>query len=137
MKNVLLYIWQFPQNVLGLLLWGVLRIAGKFDYAAIYPHYPFKLILTPIPGFGVTLGKYIFIGKLNAPDVEIHHEKGHGIQSRRFGLIYLFAVGIPSLILSFRHRVLHRGWTYEARQKWYYSRWPENNADKLGGVKRG
>jgi len=136
MRNIAMYIWQLPQNLLGLIVWGILRLAGKVDIVTTYTHYPYKVIRVPYPGFGVSLGKYIILGIVNYPDIEIAHEKGHSKQSEMYGPLYLFIVGIPSLILQFRHRVLHKSWDYKERMEWYYSRWPEKQADQLGKVQR-
>ena len=62
------------------------------------------------------------------------HELGHTVQSRRLGPLYLPTVGIVSptralYAMAYRWRT-GRGW---AR---YYDRWPEDAADRYGGIVR-
>lgn len=85
----------------------------------------------------MSLGNYIvFAHNGYADDDSIRHEYGHQIQSRRFGPLYLFIVGIPSFFRNIYDRVAHKNWTYEERVEWYYGGWPEKQADKYGGVHR-
>jgi hypothetical protein len=52
------------------------------------------------------------------------------------GWLYLPLVGLPSIIGNIWDRLFHKKWSSDRREKWYYSRYPENWADKLGGVIR-
>jgi hypothetical protein len=132
MKELLLLTWQFPQNILGLCLLCVFKTAGKL---VAYQHHH-DVYRVSLNGFGVSLSPYIFVGNVADTEKTIQHEKGHAVQSRRYGPLYLLIVGIPSLVRNIIHRTLHKSWTYEERQSWYYSGWPEKQADKLGGVVR-
>jgi hypothetical protein len=58
------------------------------------------------------------------------HEHGHQIQSLYFGFLYLLIIGLPSVLNNIRSRIANKD------SKWYYSRYPEKWADKLGGVER-
>ena len=122
--EILMYLWQFPQNLLGLLLLDFFRPEEAYDYKGVRLYYA-----TRMPG-GISLGRYIIVayhtkdytGKTEA------HEWGHTRQSRMLGGFYLFVIGIPSLVWAAWHR-RHKERSYY----WFYTeRW----ADKLGGVKR-
>jgi hypothetical protein len=46
-------------------------------------------------------------------------------------------IGIPSAIFNnLRDRLFHKKWSSQQRYKWYYSRYPEAWADRLGEVQR-
>jgi hypothetical protein len=131
MKRVLLFIWQLPQNILGLL---VILFTGAFKTK------DGRYWVTGKGGFGVSLGSFIIFGDMNGryipTEKSIQHEQGHQKQSLYLGPLYLIVVGIPSLLGNLWDRFFHGSWNYRAREKWYYSRYPENWADKLGNVIR-
>jgi hypothetical protein len=84
----------------------------------------------------VSLGSYIIVSK-QASSTVIFHEYGHYRQSKLLGPLYLLLVGIPSCLFNnVWDRLAHKKWSTERRVAWYYSRYPESWADKLGGVKR-
>ena len=117
--SVLLYVWQLPQNILGEVL-ALCYGAGKGrDYRGVKMHYS-----NTIPG-GISLGRHIILNdRYRHDDKEKKHEWGHTRQSLLLGWLYLFVVGIPSIIWASRHR------------RDYFSFWTERWADRLGGVKR-
>jgi hypothetical protein len=83
---------------------------------------------------GVCLGEYIFVS-VQAGERLLRHEYGHTRQSRRLGWLYLVVVGLPSVSMAAYSRVAARlGRPGPARR--YYDRFPENWADRLGGVQR-
>ena len=129
MKNILLWIWQLPQNLLGLAIWGFFRLQKrKLDvYDRMYES--LTIIRTDHAVLGVALGYYIFVGR-QANNDTYNHERGHSIQSRRFGLLYLFAVGIPSIIRNIR--LPRQPGTWEERQRWYYSGSTRNLSEYSG-----
>lgn len=122
--DILLYIWQLPQNLAGLLLVAIYRPEEAYDYKGVRLYYA-----TRMPG-GISLGRYIIVsyyakdytGKTEA------HEWGHTRQSRMLGWLYLFVVGIPSLVWAAWHR--------KHKERSYFSFFTEAWADKLGGVER-
>lgn len=125
-KEVLLYLWQLPQNLLGLLV--IFFSKAKKDNS-------YNVYITNCR-IGVSLGKYIILNKHYSYNI-ILHEQGHQKQSLYFGWLYLIIIGIPSSIfVNLWDRIFHKKWTYQERIKWYYSRYPERWADKLGGVIR-
>jgi len=97
----------------------------------------FTMIHLPLPLFGgVSLGRYLFFGDPNPSADLVAHERGHMIQSRRLGPLYLLVVGVPSVARAMYHRRRHAHWTPEARSEWYHRHWPESAADRHGGVRR-
>lgn len=97
MKEVLLYIWQLPQNLLGLALYKIYK--GHEICTKEVCGNGIKCKLSPQMAGGITLGKYIIV---NNPK-HLYHELGHTKQSKRLGPLYLLVIGLPSLI----HAGLH------------------------------
>lgn len=132
--RVLLFLWELPQNVLGILTLAVERIAGNI--IRIEEKEGRYLIELRGEG-GVSLGIFIFHSKRDSKYVPMglenrDHEFAHAVQSRMFGPLYLLVVGLPSVMRVFyamAHRRIHG-------RRWggYYDGWPENAADRLGGV---
>lgn len=120
MKQVLLYIWQLPQNLLGLLFLLFIRGEERHKLGDITFYYK--------DGFtgGISLGNYIIIGSKCQKSVK--HEYGHCIQSRWLGPLYLLVVGLPSILHAWLCDCEKRGHSY-------YDFWCEKWANKLGGVK--
>lgn len=134
--KVLKWMWQLPQNLVGFLL------TRKYEYLSIrrmdgkWVNVYFKSFFNS----GVSLGDYIILdywycGRECSRQV-VSHEYGHSKQSLILGWLYLPLVGLPSVIGNIWDRLFHKNWTSKQREKWYYSRYPENWADKLGGVVR-
>lgn len=129
MIKFVLWIWELPQNLLGFMYSRFAQEIFIFD-KNIWVYY------TPCFKAGVTLGQYIILDpvyKQAFPDhleKTIKHEYGHVKQSRILGWFYLFIVGIPSVIRN----ILNRINPVKFNLKWYYSGFPEKQADKLGGV---
>lgn len=117
--TILLWLWQFPQNLVG---WVYLFFHFK-DVRKFQPYHDAGIFVVPIKG-GVSLGKYIFVERLDW--YLVCHEYGHCRQSKMLGWFYLLVIGLPSLIWN---RICKKNWNY---YRFYTERW----ADKLGGVKR-
>ncbi len=130
MKNVLLWIWQLPQNLLGLVVLLFNKVSSghvKVKYIDDIKYYSAKYV----NNCGVSLGNYIFFDSDRPITKEaIHHERGHQKQSLKYGWLYLFIIGLPSAMGNIYSRLAHKD------SKWYYSQWWERTADKLGGVVR-
>lgn len=127
MKKVLLWLWQLPQNILGLLV--ILFTGARYNdisydglenfwWAKRYGH------------FGVSLGNYIIFGSGPVSHDSLKHEHGHQKQSRMLGPLYLIVIGLPSLLGNIYARIFNKD------SEWYYKQPWEAWADKLGGVKR-
>lgn len=123
--KLVLYIWQLPQHLLGLLLCLALKSkikeTQKYEVSKVY-------WLSTKARWGVSLGQYIFLANVYT-QLTVRHEYGHSIQSKMLGPFYLLAVGIPSVIQNILSRII--GGKYAAN---YYNRYPENWANRLGGV---
>lgn len=124
LNKFLVYSWQLPQNVLGLL---VILFTG----AAYMPQHDCWIAINDKSYFGVSLGSYIIFGLGYPGEVTLKHEQGHQKQSLYLGWLYLVLIGIPSAIgnLLFRISFIDRKWDYY-KQPW------EKWADVLGGVER-
>lgn len=119
----MLYLWQLPQEIIGYFL--VLILKGKQSKYGIIGIYTVPNLFHS----GISLGSYIiFDGRIELSEIDVLHEYGHQLQSRFLGPLYLLIVGIPSLIGNIYSRIKKKD------NKWYYSRFPENWADKLGGI---
>lgn len=121
MKALLLYIWQLPQNLLGLLFLLILKGEKKHRYGNIEFYY------ASVFNGGISLGKYIILDT-TAPK-SIKHEYGHCCQSRMLGWLYLPIVGLSSLTWCALYSYVpwFRRWSY-------YDFWTEKWANRLGGV---
>ena len=128
MKKFLLYLWQLPQNVLGVLViifTGAQKVIGEDG-----------CWLTNVCPFGVSLGKYVIFGQ-RFSDTDLKHERGHQKQSLYLGWLYLLLIGLPSALGNIYDQLAHQNWLVIDRIVWYYSQPWEKWADRLGGVDRG
>lgn len=123
--KILKYIWQLPQ-MLAALIWYVIK---KKDilYNSVGTFY--KVYVGANRG-GVTLGDKIFISKYYHGEylnMIIAHESGHVKQSLYLGPLYLFVIGIPSILWAGLHKAI-------LPRKSYYWFYTEAWANKLGGL---
>ena len=119
MKGILSFIWQLPQNLLGIVL--------RFIYDGNDCIYKDAIVRrsTTMRG-GISLGKYIIVNQWST-EKSVMHEYGHSLQSKKLGWLYLLVVGLPSII----HAAV-----CPCKRHSYYDFFCEAWADKLGGVKR-
>lgn len=134
-KEVALYIWQLPQNLIGLLLMLFYTNDGKYTVS----NGNIVMFSRNMPG-GISLGKYSIISRLYIEkteeetlntDVVKHEAFGHGKQSRILGPFYLPVIGLPSIIWATLYGPVIK-YTKNGYYKFYTEKW----ADKLGGVIR-
>lgn len=121
MKNILLYVWQLPQNLLGLLFLLFIKGEERHKLCGITFYYS-----AGFPG-GISLGQYIIMG--GKCEKSVRHEFGHCLQSKILGWLYLPVVGLSSLLHAWLHDC-------DAIGKTYYHFWTEEWADALAGVTR-
>ena len=123
--KILLWIWQLPQNLLGLLF--LLFLAGdkRYELKGIRFYYQ-----QGFPG-GVTIGEYIIVG--SRQELTIRHEYGHVLQSRMLGPLYLIIIGLPSLMHAWLNGAIG---CCENHKEGYYHFYTEKWADKIAGIKR-
>ena len=130
LKKILLYIWQLPQNLLGLLVICFTR-ALHYNSSDTWE--------TSDYSFGVSLGNYIIFGTkvCRVSETSLKHEQGHQKQSLYLGWLYLIIIGLPSITFNIWDIVAHKNWGINKRLDWYYKKLPwERWADKLGKVER-
>lgn len=128
--EILLYIWQLPQNIAGLIMLLIYRIEKKYLKLNGRTFY-----YTPEMISGISLGNYIIIKKEDW-GVDMRHEYGHSVDSRKFGPLYLIVIGLPSLLGNIYDKIFHKNWKYSDSCEWYYNQPWEKSADKNGGVNR-
>lgn len=134
MTDILLFLHQLPQNIIGVIVWLVTNPKQhKCSFDGQWHTYFIAARFTG--GWGVSLGDFIFFGGERGV-TSIRHEHGHQIQSMYLGWLYLLIVGIPSFARCVFDILFHKNWTTEERVKWYYSGFLEKWADKLGNVQR-
>ena len=125
LKDILLYLWQLPQNLVGFVLKQIYpaEIKHRVNGNVVYINRKFRS--------GISLGRYIIL-KWDDP-IDIRHELGHCKQSRRWSWAYLFVPGLCSIVHN-----MHRTWKNKRGKPVcdYYHYWVEAQADRLGGVKR-
>ena len=122
MVKVLLWLWQLPQNLVGVVtvfLLSAYRPIVK-DLPEIYIHYNTWFS-------GVSLGDFIILNGYCYTENTVKHEKGHQKQSLYLGWLYLPLIGLPSVIGNLLHRLIKFDYYKQPWEAW---------ADKLGGVKR-
>lgn len=115
MKRISRWLWQLPQNILGL---AVTMFAQVKHPGGWYE-------CDWLPGGGICLGEYIFLR--NRHTDKLLHLAGHREQSRILGPAYLFAVTFVSMGRWIYSRFIPR----LNRHQWYYSGWPEKQANQL------
>ncbi len=117
-----MWIWCFPQMLLGLLVKVFTRAQKKDGY-----------YLYGVQRGSVSLGEYIFLCPAHKGSARVlAHEMGHRVQSRMLGWLYIPVILLPSLIWAgcFEGYRRRKGVSYYA---FYTEKW----ADKLGGVSGG
>ena len=124
------YIWQLPQNLLGV-LWknvkkeSIITEVSNDDLRSVEAKgYLIKA------GGAVTLGQYVFISQTyQDQSATIKHECGHVKQSLILGPLYLIVIGIPSILHAWLNDYI--GCDEEKDYSHFYT---EKWADKLMGI---
>lgn len=125
MTRALLLAWQLPQLLLGWALVLLLRARRRPSYRGV------AVFEAARPRGGVSFGPVIIMNRREHSPRLLAHEWGHSKQSVMLGPLYLFVVGLPSVTFA----TLTRAGLL--RRADYFRRYPENWADRLGGVRRG
>lgn len=127
-------IWELPQNLCGLLAYLVLRLSGGVRET----QRDGRFLYVQTRGTAVSLGWFVFwvawlgSGGPGARERNRRHEYGHTVQSRIFGPLYLVLIGLPSAARA----VYARLYFAAHKRPWngYYRGYPEDWADRLGGI---
>lgn len=117
-------IWQLPQWLVGLV--SLLIYKSQKRIIGVHHETWSNIYIIDRHPSGVSYGPVIFVRE--DEDKMKRHELGHAVQSRMLGPLYLIVVGLPSLYNFLTWNPTHK--------KDYYELYPENWADRLGGVKR-
>lgn len=131
-----LFAWELPQNILGLAT--LAQFAARRKVASL--RYERERVFVEITAEGaVSLGWFIFYSMRDNAYVPAgaenkDHEYGHSVQSRWLGPLYLPVVGAPSVARVAYAHVFK--WRTGKRWSRYYDGFPEDQADRLGGVDR-
>lgn len=125
MKKVLLYLWQLPQNLVGLV---VVKITGAERGLYTIHDKMYKCYATNKIRSSGSLGDYVILKRPQQETIPtILHEYGHCRQSRYLGWLYLPIVGLSSWL----HNLFCKCTDHD-----YYDFWTEKWADRLGGITR-
>ena len=138
LKEILLYIWQLPQNLLGLILLFIYR-----PEKLIKLENGNRVYFSKTMSGGISLGMYSIIStsyirnyktdeKILNLDVTKHEALGHGTQSRWLGPFYLLVIGLPSIIWAWIYPCKRFPYTKNGYYRFYTEKW----ADKLAGIIR-
>jgi hypothetical protein len=122
-KNAALWVWQAPQNIVGLITYNCYKgyeICTKETCGE-----DIKCKLSIKMSGGITLGQYIILNNIS----HLNHELGHTKQSEILGPLYLLVIGLPSLLHAWVHPVL-------CKNKNYYHFFTEMWANKLMGIEK-
>lgn len=92
---ILLFIWQLPQNIVALVM---LPFLGKLKLIS-YKKFCFAFKASNMSG-GISLGTFAFLSPYSAKKVAtvMHEQEGHTVDSKIWGPLYLFVIGIPSIM---------------------------------------
>lgn len=117
---ILLCIWQLPQLLVALVM---LPFLGKIKLIGDR-HYNFCFESEEMSG-GISLGPLAYVSKYLAMNkAGVAHElDGHTVQSKILGPLYLFVIGIPSIV-----------WAMTSGNKCYYSFYTESWANKCANL---
>jgi len=126
-KSALFFVWQLPQNLIGLAAFLLLRRRG----VRVLRIEEVILLHCLTRYGGVSLGCYVLLHR-EAGDRLVRHELGHVRQSRMLGPLYLPAVGLPSMLWALAYSASRR---LRATRS-YFSFATERWADRLGGILR-
>lgn len=118
---ILLFIWQLPQNIIALIM---LPFLGKLRLIS-YKKFCFAFEGKNMLG-GISLGNFAFLSPyLSKKTASVMHEQeGHTFDSKIWGPLYLFVIGIPSIMWA---------WLGDS-DKCYYDFYTERWANKHAGL---
>ena len=114
------FLWQLPQNLIAFLM---MPFVGKMKLIR-FENYTWAFECPKMIG-GVSLGNFVFLSpSCSNKETSIRHEYGHVMQSHLLGWLYLFIIGIPSMLNAMF-----------SITDCYYDFYTESWANKLSGLK--
>ena len=114
-KRSFLYLWQLPQNMMGLIITRFCTRDNGF--------WRWNL------NGSISLGNYVILS-WNSGNITLRHEQGHQKQSLYLGWLYLPVIGLPSILWA---SMKCCGLFNDKSYYWFYT---EKWADELANVKR-
>ena len=120
---ILLFLWQLPQNIVGLVFWLVFAIDGA-KKVIDETKWSKAWVARKMSG-GISFGSFVFVSPNLAtkPACVAHELKGHTVDSRILGPLYLLVIGLPSM--------LHASFDFT---KCYYDFFTEKLANEHAGL---
>lgn len=118
---ILLFIWQLPQNIIAIVM---LPFLGKLELIS-YKKFCFAFKGSKMRG-GISLGTFAYLSPSLSKKIPsiMHEQEGHTFDSKLFGPLYLFVIGIPSIMWA---------WLGDSN-KCYYDFYTERWANKHAGL---
>ena len=122
--------------------WGILQSLAGLGVLAVHARFPHRMhhgaIVTAWPSrFGLSLGPFVFIPNAldgDEADLLLVHEYGHTLQSLALGPLYLFVIGLPSLIWARSHALARkRRATGRPYYDFYTERWASSWGERILG----
>ena len=93
----ILFIWQILQNLIGIGFWVYFKLRG--DLEVIVNNKYSKVYRSKFMRGGISLGSFAFLSNtLSKRETTVRHEQGHMWDSKVMGPLYVFIVGIPSIL---------------------------------------
>ena len=119
----LLLVWQLPQYVTALVMWPFMGKKTK-----IADRHFNKCYMAENMSGGISLGPIAYVSPRSAkrPETVAHETDGHTVDSKILGPLYLFVVGIPS--------ILNAAFDFT---DCYYDFYPERWANRHAGLNTG
>lgn len=112
----LLFIWQIPQNLVALVMLPFLGSLKKVCYRNYCLCYSGEYMRG-----GISLGNFAFVSeRLATKELDVAHEvDGHTVQSKILGPLYVFVIGIPSILWAWlRNKEKHPNYYAFYTEKW-------------------
>lgn len=116
---ILLFVWQLPQNIIALIM---LPFLGKINFMS-YKKFCFAFKCSKMSG-GISLGNFAYLDDtLSRNQASVMHEQeGHSVDSKIWGPLYLFIIGIPSIMWAWF------GPDYICYYNFYTEKWANKHA---------
>ena len=113
-----LFIWQLPQNIVALAMMpflGKLRLISFKKFCWLYESSSMMS--------GISLGNFAFVTDLHSHEEAYcdHEQVGHTHDSKLFGPLYLFVIGLPSIywaIIRKKCECYYNFFTEKRANKW-------------------
>jgi hypothetical protein len=123
MIKYILYLWQLPQNIIGLIIVLITKA-----HSMTHVNLGIKYYYSNKCSIQISLGYYIILSEVKN-SVILRHEYGHQLQSMYLGPFYIIILLLLIISNSYKN-LTHKD------INWYYNLPLEKWADKLGNISR-